>query len=330
VRWAKFVSSVVDEVIFNLDVAQEDRSLSVEERTLRSMLKSKLLGFAAIDRIKWRQRSRITWIREGDANTRFFHLRANGRRRKNHIPTLAGPSGVVFEHEEKAQVLLNHFTNLMGSRMPASADLNWEDLHLPTANLAHLEAGFSMDELKIAIDGLHGEKAPGPDGFSANFFKKCWNLISQDLLAAMNQMHALQGRHWNLLNTASIVLLPKKQEATDAKDYRPVSLMHSAAKILCKMLANRLAPELHKLVTPGQSAFIKGHSIQDNFLYVKNVIKQAHKRKSPLIFLKLDIAKAFDSELGFSSESAGGYGFWAALEGSSFFDSGYLVFKDSA
>jgi hypothetical protein len=71
--------------------------------------------------------------------------------------------------------------------------------------------------------------------------------------------------------------------------------MHSAAKLLCKMLANRLAPELHKLVTPGQSAFIKGHSIQDNFLYVKNVIKQAHKRKSPLIFLKLYIAKAFDS-----------------------------------
>jgi hypothetical protein len=80
VRWAKFVSSVADEVIFNLDVAQEDRSLSAEERTLRSLLKSKLLGFAAIDHIKWRQRSRITWIREGDANTRFFHLRANGHR----------------------------------------------------------------------------------------------------------------------------------------------------------------------------------------------------------------------------------------------------------
>jgi hypothetical protein len=80
VRWAKFISSLGDEVIFNLDVAQEDRILSVEERELRSTLKSKLLGFVAIDRIKWSHRSRITWIREGDANTRFFHLRANGRR----------------------------------------------------------------------------------------------------------------------------------------------------------------------------------------------------------------------------------------------------------
>jgi hypothetical protein len=71
--------------------------------------------------------------------------------------------------------------------------------------------------------------------------------------------------------------------------------MHSAAKILCKLLANRLAPELHKLVKPGQSAFVRGRSIQDNFIYVRNVVKRAHKKKSPLIFLKLDIAKSFDS-----------------------------------
>jgi hypothetical protein len=80
VRWAKMVSGIADEVIFSLDVAQEDRELSGEEKQLRSFLKSKLLGIAAIDRIKWRQRSRITWIREGDANTKLFHLRANGRR----------------------------------------------------------------------------------------------------------------------------------------------------------------------------------------------------------------------------------------------------------
>ena len=87
----------------------------------------------------------------------------------------------------------------------------------------------------------------------------------------------------------------KKNDAVDATDYRPVSLMHSATKILCKVLAMRLAPEMQKLMSSGQSAFIHGRSIQDNFLYVKNVIKEAHVKKSPLLFLKLDIAKAFDS-----------------------------------
>jgi hypothetical protein len=132
--------------------------------------------------------------------------------------------------------------------------------------LTHLEAPFSLSELEVAVDKMHGEKAPGPDGFIGNFFKRCWSFIKADLLKALNQMHSLKGTTWRLLNTASIVLLPKKREPSDAKDYRPVSLMHSVAKILCKMLANRLAPELKTLVSAGQSAFIKGRSIQDNFL----------------------------------------------------------------
>ncbi|KAM0835188.1 hypothetical protein ACQ4PT_063102 [Festuca glaucescens] len=154
---------------------------------------------------------------------------------------------------------------------------------------------FTMEELQAAVNGMHGEKAPGHVGFIGGFYKKCWSFIKLDLLAAMNQMHSLKGDQWRLLNSANIVLLPKKDEAVDAKDYRPISLMHSAAKILCKLLANRLAPELQHLVSKGQSTFIEGRSIQDNFLYVRNVIKEAHRKKSPLMFLKLDIAKAFDS-----------------------------------
>jgi mannosylglycoprotein endo-beta-mannosidase len=295
VKWAKMVSSIADEMIFSLDVAQEDRVLTEQEMQLCTLLKSKLLGFAAIDRIKWRQRSRIMWIREGDANTKLFHLRANGRQRKNQIPLLIGPSGMVSKHDEKEEILLQHFKKLMGTSLPSDVDLNWDDLNLPSAALSHLDLPFSLHELKVAIGDMHAEKAPGPDGFIGGFFKKCWLIIGHDLLAAMNQMHSLKGDNWRLLNSASIVLLPKKNEAVEAKDYRPVSLMHSAAKNLCKMMANRLAPELHKLVSSGQSAFTKGRSIQDNFLYVRNVVKKAHKTKRPLIFLKLDIAKAFDS-----------------------------------
>jgi hypothetical protein len=175
-RWAKMVSEVADEVIFNLNVAQEDRILTAEERQLRSYLKSKLLGISAIDRIKWRQRSRITWIREGDANTKFFHLRANGRQRKNHIPSLNGPAGVVTKHEEKEALLLQHFRGLMGTSTAADVDLNWEALNINSADLSHLDAPFSLEQLKGAVNDLHAEKAPGPDGFIGGFFKKCWHI----------------------------------------------------------------------------------------------------------------------------------------------------------
>jgi hypothetical protein len=71
------------------------------------------------------------------------------------------------------------------------------------------------------------------------------------------------------LNTALITLLPKKEEATHIKDSRPISLVHSFAKLVTKILANRLAGKLHQIVTPNQSAFIKGGFIQDNFMLVQ-------------------------------------------------------------
>jgi hypothetical protein len=60
-------------------------------------------------------------------------------------------------------------------------------------------------------------------------------------------------------------------------------------------LASRLVLELNSLVSKAQSAFIKRHSIQDNFLYTQNFIRALHRNKEPGLFLKLDIAKAFDS-----------------------------------
>lgn len=78
-------------------------------------------------------------------------------------------------------------------------------------------------------------------------------------------------------------------------DYRPISLMHSVAKILGKILANRLAPHLDTLVSHSQSAFIKGRHIQDNFQYVHGAVHHFQGSKTPMLPVKLDIAKAFDS-----------------------------------
>ncbi|KAM0847321.1 hypothetical protein ACQ4PT_055094 [Festuca glaucescens] len=52
---------------------------------------------------------------------------------------------------------------------------------------------------------------------------------------------------------------------------------------------------MDELVSPCQSAFISGRSIQDNFLYVQNLAKHYHQTKTSTLLLKLDIAKAFDT-----------------------------------
>jgi hypothetical protein len=73
--------------------------------------------------------------------------------------------------------------------------------------------------------------------------------------------------------------------------------MHNITKLLGRILANRLVPHLDQLILHGQSAFIKGRSIHDNFQYIQGAIRHFHFFKTPMSFIKLGIAKAFDSIL---------------------------------
>jgi hypothetical protein len=70
------------------------------------------------------------------------------------------------------------------------------------------------------------------------------------------------------LNGASITLIPKKEDAELASDYMPISLIHSLAKLISKVLALRLSVHINGLVSHAQSAFIKGRCTQENFLLV--------------------------------------------------------------
>ena len=114
----------------------------------------------------------------------------------------------------------------------------------------------------------------------------------------MAVLHSIWGKNFRnlcMLNSAYISLIPKRAEADQVKDFRPISLVHSFAKLVTKILANRLAGHLDAMVSPNQSAFVKRRFIQDNFMLVQQTVRFLHSQKQPSILLKLDITKAFDS-----------------------------------
>jgi hypothetical protein len=95
----------------------------------------------------------------------------------------------------------------------------------------------------------------------------CWNNEN------MNQ----QDLHF--LNQATVVFIPKKSQPERVTDFTPISLIHSFAKLLFKMLANRLAPKLKNLISHSQNAFIKKRCIHYNFMFVHQMIKELHRKK---------------------------------------------------
>ncbi|RVW57227.1 hypothetical protein CK203_099699 [Vitis vinifera] len=60
------------------------------------------------------------------------------------------------------------------------------------------------------------------------------------------------------LNATFLVLIPKKEEANDVQDFRPISLVGSLYKIIAKVLANRLKIVMGKVVLNSQNVFVEG------------------------------------------------------------------------
>lgn len=70
------------DLIHQLEIAQDGRILSVLERWLLSKLKKLALALASTKRTIARLRSRISWLKEGDANSKLFHSFARYRKKK--------------------------------------------------------------------------------------------------------------------------------------------------------------------------------------------------------------------------------------------------------
>lgn len=241
------------------------------------------------------QKAKVKWVKEGDANTKFFHTMVNYKRKKNSLLGLHINGEWCEEPRLVKEEVRNFFSQKFRSVSHPLPLLDGVPFSPLSADMSQsLEVPFSADELRDAVWDCAGEKSPGPDGVNFKFIKHFWDILKVDFSRMAEEFH--QNGVWPRGTNASFIsLIPKIDNPQGLNDFRPISLVNCMYKVLSKLLANRLKGVMSSIIDECQFAFVGGKNMLDSVLIANEVFHEAKRNKLPTFLLKIDYEKAYDS-----------------------------------
>ncbi|KAK4254761.1 hypothetical protein QN277_010094 [Acacia crassicarpa] len=248
--------------------------------------------------LMWARKAKMEWSVFGDRNTRYFHARANRRRKSQRVEAIKdGEGSWLYDPHSIRNLATGFFSNLLTEDVISRPALNCHVSYpcVDTDLLRWCNREVSDIEVKEAIFGMGALKSPGPDGFNALFYQNQWSTVCPSVVAYIKHLFS-NPQVIQEVNSTLIVLIPKKDHPESMGDLRPISLCNVIYKTLSKIIVARLKPLLPQVIAPNQCSFVPGRHSSDNIIVAQEVIHtmRSLKQRKGFLAIKIDLEKAYD------------------------------------
>jgi len=209
--------------------------------------------------------------------------------KKQLIASMRKENGeITKDREEILKICTNFYEKLYSSSIPTPKDIIKEscDLEEPPP--------ITIKEVENALKKMKHNKAPGPDGITTDLIRIGGTPVTEFLTKIFNKIMTTKQipKEWK---EAKMIIIFKKGDPKDIKNYRPISLLAHTYKIFTRILQNRMEKVLDENQPREQAGFRKGYSTVDHIHTLSQILEKANEYNIPLSVGFIDYEKAFDS-----------------------------------
>lgn len=149
------------------------------------------------------------------------------------------------------------------------------------------------EEVEFAIRTMKDGKAAGVDNIPAELIKNGGESVIELLTQICNKIW--QTGEWPTQWTQSLIItLPKKGNLQLCQNYRTISLISHASKVMLKIILNRLNPQAEEIIAEEQAGFRSGRSTTEQIFNLRLLCEKYSQHQQDIYHVFIDFKKAFD------------------------------------
>jgi hypothetical protein len=216
--------------------------------------------------------------------------RISGNFKSSNHPVRDKQGTLLTNEEEQTRRWKEHFEELLNQPEPTSKPV----IEPAESDLQMNIEKPTKEEIRKAISKLNSGKAAGPDGIPAEALKATADVSTEMLWELFSQIWDTEEfpMEWK---EGHIIKMPKKGSHAECSNYRGITLLSVPAKVLNRVLLERMKAALNDQLRDEQAGFREHRSCIDQISTLRNIIEQSLEWNSSLVVNFIDFEKAFDS-----------------------------------